>query len=142
MSYSEWALARVVLKADKDKEPRPLQDPGYVGSGVDLALCVFCGKGLPALVDRLRRHHAGRPEGVTTAPAGVTFCPGPLQKEDEEAEAFAARKAQLERTRRRVATLTANKAAVAQAAPLPAPAAERGDGRRAVKRPRALEDFE
>jgi hypothetical protein len=94
MSYSEWALARVVLKADKDKEPRPLQDPGYVGSGVDLALCVFCGKGLPALVDRLRRHHAGRPEGVTTAPAGVTFCPGPLQKEDEEAEAFAARKAQ------------------------------------------------
>ena len=40
----EWAYVRVVLAADKGKEPRVLQAPAFVGSGNDMALCVFCGK--------------------------------------------------------------------------------------------------
>ena len=115
MEYSEWGTARVVLAVDKDKQPRPLQAPGYKGCGKDVAVCVFCGKGFPALVDRLRKHVAGRPEGVTTPPAGVTYCPGPRQEEDEEPAAFATRKDQFLAARAGAKGKAAELAAVADA---------------------------
>lgn len=88
--WTEWAYARVVLQADKDKEPRVLQPPGYVGCGNDKASCVFCGKLFAALVDRVRYHVAG---GAGGAAAGITACPGPSERDEESAAAFAERKA-------------------------------------------------
>ena len=75
----EWAYALVVLAADKGKEPRVYQEPGH-----------FCGTSFAALVNRVRYHVAGSAGGVA---AGIGPCPGPRQREGEDAEALAARKA-------------------------------------------------
>ena len=50
---AEWSLVKVVLHADKAKEPAIYQVAAYVGSGNDKAVCIFCGEGFAALVDRL-----------------------------------------------------------------------------------------
>ena len=89
----EWAYARVVLAADKDREPVVCQPPSYVGTGKDRALCVFCGKGFAALIDRLRAHVAGGEPGAYPS-VSAQYCPGPRREGEEEDEAFAVRRAQ------------------------------------------------
>jgi hypothetical protein len=60
----EWGYVRVTLAADKGKEPRVLQAPGFVGCGSDQGVCVFCDKPFAALVDRIRYHVAGAGGGA------------------------------------------------------------------------------
>ena len=90
----EWNLFRVVLERDKDALPRQLQEPGYIGGGKDRAHCIFCRKSVPALVNRMRAHVAGRPPGAHTPAAGVTYCTGPCREEGEDAAAAEAQRAQ------------------------------------------------
>jgi hypothetical protein len=86
---AEWSLVKVVLHADKAKEPAIYQVAAYVGSGNDKAVCIFCGKGFAALVDRVRKHVAG--DGG--AGAGIAACAGPAAHASEEPAEFAARQA-------------------------------------------------
>lgn len=107
----EWAYVRVVLAADKGKEPRVLQAPAFVGSGNDMALCVFCGKVFAALVNRVRHHVAG----TTGAAVGVSPCPGVSQREGENAQEFAERKATFAAARTACRAKVAELAAAADA---------------------------
>ena len=111
-THPEWAFVSVVLAADKETKPRVFQAPGFVGSGKDTAICVFCGKTFSGLVDRIRNHVAGCAAGGL---AGIAPCQGPRALAGEPPEAFAERTAQFAAARAKCANKNAELRAAALA---------------------------
>jgi quercetin dioxygenase-like cupin family protein len=112
VAHPEWAFVSVVLAADKEKQPRVCQAPGFVGCGKDTVFCCFCDKSFAGLVDRIRNHVAG---GAATGLAGVVFCPGPRARDGEPPAELAERKAQFAAARASCATKNAELRAAAEA---------------------------